>query len=88
MPRLDFIRENTFLVQSSIVNACEVAVIRKIRPVGKNMSNQAAVHKAFFLVLDGLKTRYCSEGRGLMASLLNIVNSLPAESRVCSCTRW
>jgi hypothetical protein len=47
-----------FVLQSSKDNFCEATIIGEVRPVGKNMSNQAAVHKALLLVLNGLKTRY------------------------------
>jgi hypothetical protein len=54
-----------------------VASDGEVRQVRKNMSNQAAVHKAFLLVLNELKTRYGSEGKGLVASFLSVVSSLP-----------
>jgi hypothetical protein len=66
-----------FVLQSSKDNSCEATVIGEVRPVGKNMSNQAAVHKALLLVLNELKTRYGSEGKGLVASFLSVVSSLP-----------
>jgi hypothetical protein len=41
----------------------KATVTTEVRPVGKNMANQAAVHNAFLPVLNELKTRYQSEGR-------------------------
>jgi hypothetical protein len=77
MPRRGFSMKVKVLLWSSKVNSCEATVMGEIRPVGKNMSNQAAVHKAFLLVLNELKSRYGSEGKGLMACFLSVVSSLP-----------
>jgi hypothetical protein len=77
MPRRGFSMKVKFVLRSSKDNSCEATVIGEVRPVGKNMSNQAAVHKAFLLVLNELKTRYGSEGKGLMASFLSVVGNLP-----------
>jgi hypothetical protein len=77
MPRRGFSMKVKFLLRSSKDNSCEATVIGEVRPVGKNMSNQAAVHKAFLLVLNELKTRYGSEGKGLISSFLSVVSSLP-----------
>lgn len=77
MPRRGFSMKVKFVLRSSKDNSCEATVIGEVRPVGKNMSNQAAVHKAFLLVLNELKTRYGSEGKGLMSCFLSVVSSLP-----------
>jgi len=77
MPRRGYSIKVKFVLRSSKDNSCEAFVIGEVRPVGKNMSNQAAVHKAFLVVLNELKTRYGSEGKGLMASFLSVVRNLP-----------
>ena len=77
MPRRGFSMKVKFLLRSSKDNSCEATVIAEVRPVGKNMSNQAAVHKAFLLVLNELKMRYGGEGKGLMGCFLNVVSNLP-----------
>jgi hypothetical protein len=77
MPRRGFSMKVKFVLRSSKDDSCEATVVGEVRPVGKNMSNQAAVHKAFLLVLNELRTRYGSEGKGLVASFLSVVSSLP-----------
>lgn len=52
---------------------CVGSVVAEIRPVGKDMSNQAAVHKAFGLVVEELKARYGTEHVGLMAGFLAVI---------------
>jgi hypothetical protein len=77
IPRRGFSMKVKVLLRSSKDNSCEATVIGEVRPVGKNMSNQAAVHKAFLLVLNELKLRYGSEDKGLLASFLSVVSSFP-----------
>jgi hypothetical protein len=77
MPHRGFSMKVKFVLRSSKDNSCEATVIGEVRPVGKNMLNQAAVHKASLLALNELKTRYGSEGNGLVASFLSVVSSLP-----------
>ena len=45
-------------------HSSEISVRVVIRPIGKNMSDQGAVHKAFCLLIDELKTRYGSSPNG------------------------
>lgn len=59
-------------------DTCEATVFADVRPVGKDMSNQAAVHKAFLLVLDEIKLRYGMEGSGLIAGFLSVVDDMAA----------
>jgi hypothetical protein len=64
MPRRGF-RAAAYLQLRSFENqSCEARVVTEIRPVGKNLSNQEAVHKAFVLVLDEMSKKYGVEGRG------------------------
>jgi len=77
-PRRGFSIKVRILLRSSKENFCEATVLGEVRPVGKNMSNQAAVNKAFCLVLNEISSRYGTEGNGLMAGFLTVVNSLPS----------
>jgi lipid-binding SYLF domain-containing protein len=77
-PRRGFSIKVRILLRSSKENACEATVLGEVRPVGKNMTNQAAVHKAFLLVLNEINDRYGIEGGGLMSGFLSVVNSLPS----------
>ena len=65
-------------------NACDATVVAEIRPVGKDMSNQAAVHKAFLLVLDEITQRYGVEGAGLLSGFLSVVDSMADGSKSVS----
>ena len=56
--------------------SCEATVIASIRPIGKDMSNQAAVHKAFQLVVEEIKDRYGVQGKGLLAGFLSVVDGM------------
>jgi hypothetical protein len=76
-PRRGFSIKVRILLRASKENSCVATVLGEVRPVGKNMSNQAAVHKAFLLVLNEITARYGTEGNGLMAGFLQVVNSLP-----------
>ena len=77
-PRRGFSVKVRIVLRSSKDNFCEATVLGEVRPVGKNMSNQAAVNKAFNLVLNEISSRYGMEGNGLMAGFLTVVNSLPS----------
>ncbi|KAG7375033.1 Las17-binding protein actin regulator [Nitzschia inconspicua] len=56
--------------------ACEATVLGEIRPVGKNMSDPAAVHKAFLLVLDELRNRYGTDSVGLLAGFTSVIEDM------------
>jgi hypothetical protein len=63
--------------QGSPESCCDATVTTEIRPVGKDMSNQAAVHKAFLLVVDELRDRYGEvAGRGLLRGFLDVVDNM------------
>jgi len=78
MPRRGFSIKVKILLQA-YNNECEATVLGEIRPVGKNMSNPAAVHKAFLLVIDELRERYGPDGGGLLAGFLNAVDNFKEE---------
>lgn len=79
MPRRGFSVKVKVVVRSSN-DECTATVISELRPVGKNMSNPSAVHKAFLLVLDELEGRYGTVEGGLLARFLSVVASLPKDS--------
>ncbi|KAL7553335.1 hypothetical protein ACHAWF_018177 [Thalassiosira exigua] len=77
MPRRGFAAKARLCLRSFDTQSCEARIVTEIRPVGKNLSDQLAVHKAFLLVLDQMKRRYGAEGKGLLAVFLDVYNSLP-----------
>jgi len=77
MPRRGFSARARLHLRSFGNKSCEARVVTEIRPVGKNLSNQQAVHKAYVLVLDELKKRYGVEEKGLLAVFLDVCNTLP-----------
>lgn len=74
MPRRGFSIKVKILLRS-YNNECEATVLTEIRPVGKDMSNPEAVHKAFLLVIEELRERYGPEGKGLLSGFLDAVNT-------------
>jgi hypothetical protein len=78
MPRRGFSIKVKILLRS-YENECEATVLGEIRPVGKNMSNPEAVHKAFLLVVDELRERYGPDGNGLLSGFLNAVDTFKEE---------
>lgn len=64
MPRRGFSAKARLILRSFGDQSCEARVVTEICPIGKNLSNQLAVHKAFVLVLDEMKKRYGLDERG------------------------
>lgn len=77
-PRRGFSLKVRILLRSSMENTCDASIFADVRPVGKDMSNQAGVHKAFLLVIDEIKLRYGMEGGGLLAGFLSVVDEMSA----------
>jgi hypothetical protein len=75
MPRRGFSAKARMIIRSFSPQSCEARVVTELRPAGKNLSDQQAVHKAFILVLDEMKMRYGVEGKGKFVS---------ADSHLCS----
>lgn len=65
MPRRGFQAKVCIHLRSFGQQSCEARVVTDIRPVGKNISNQQAVHNAYILVLDEMKKRYGLEDKGM-----------------------
>ncbi|CAB9498053.1 LAS seventeen-binding protein 3 [Seminavis robusta] len=76
MPRRGFSIKIRILLRAIKDNACEATVFAEIRPVGKDMSNQAAVHRAFLLVFNEIASRYGEEAGGLMAGFLSVIDTM------------
>ena len=64
MPRRGFSAKARITVRSFDPQSCEAQVVSEISPVGKNLSDQQAVHRAFVLVLEEMKMKYGIEGKG------------------------
>lgn len=77
MPRRGFQAKAIVQLHSFGNNTCEARIVTEIKPVGKNLSNQHAVHKAFILVLNEMKNRYGLEEKGLLAVFLDVHHTLP-----------
>jgi len=77
MPQRGFSAKARIYLCSFSAQSCEARVVAEIRPVGKNLTNQLAVHKAFVLVLDEMKKRYGVEKKGLLGVFIDDYNSLP-----------
>ena len=79
-PRRGFSTKVRIVLRALRENECDAYVSAEIRPIGKDMSNQAAVHKAFLLVIDEIKQRYGNEGRGLIACFFVVANEADTDS--------
>lgn len=79
-PRRGFSVRVRIVLRSRNDNGCTATIVAEIRPVGKEMSNQGAVHRAFLLVQSELKSRYGADGHGLLAGFLNVVDDMASAS--------
>jgi len=77
MPRRGFSIKMRILLRPETDTSTEATILGEFRPMGKNMSNQTAVHKAFLLVLNEVTMRYGTEGKGLMAGFVNAIHEFP-----------
>ncbi|KAL7517055.1 hypothetical protein ACHAWX_006539 [Stephanocyclus meneghinianus] len=80
MPRRGFSAKARIIIRSFSPQSCEARVVIELRPAGKNLSDQQAVHKAFILVLDEMTMRYGVEGKGLLAVFLDLYSTVPTSS--------
>jgi len=76
MPRRGFSIKIRILLRAVKDNACDATVFAEVRPVGKDMSNQAAVHRAFLLVINEISSRYGEQLGGLMAGFLSVIDNM------------
>ena len=80
MPRRGFAARARVHLHSFGQQSCEARVFAEIRPVGKNVSDQSAVHKAFLLVLDELNKRYGVDEKGLLSVFLDVYHTIPTSN--------
>jgi len=79
-PRRGFSVKVRILFRASSPKSCEATILAEVCPMGKNMSNQVAVHKAYCLVLSEVGIRYGTQGKGLLAGFLGVINDFPTHS--------
>ena len=75
-PRRGFSLRVRIVLRAQQEESCDVSVFAEVRPVGKDMSNQAAVHKAFQLVIEEITDRYGAHGHGLLSGFSSVVGDL------------
>ena len=75
-PRRGFAIKVKIMLRATKDNLCEATAVTDILPVGKEMSNQSAVYKAYLLVLDEVEFRYGADQNGLLACFLSVVDDM------------
>ena len=70
MPRRGFSARVRIIIRSFNSKNCEARVVTELRPAGKKLSDQQAVHKAYLLVMDEMKMRYGTKGKGKFKTVL------------------
>jgi hypothetical protein len=68
-PRRGFSIRVRLLFRAISRESCEVTILAEVRPMGRNMTDQMAVHKAFGLVINEISMRYGLEGKGKVLHL-------------------
>ena len=76
MPRRGFSVQVRVNLTPATATNCKGSVTAELRPMGRNMLNKTAVHKAFLLVMNEISMRYGKEGGGLLAGFLNVVKNI------------
>lgn len=79
-PRRGFSIKVKVVLRARSDDACCASIIAEVRPVGKDMSNQAAVHKAFQLVMEEISSRYGDQDKGLLSQFVSVIDNM-AEGR-------
>jgi hypothetical protein len=64
MPRRGFSTKVRISLTKDSKYSCLVSVFADIVPIGKDLTNQEAVHRAFLLVVEELKDRYGTDNKG------------------------
>lgn len=62
MPRRGFAIKIRLFLRAKSPHSCLATVLGEVRPMGRDLSDQAAVHRAFCLVRDEINVRYGMEG--------------------------
>mmetsp|Transcript_27117 Transcript_27117/g.42138 ORF Transcript_27117/g.42138 Transcript_27117/m.42138 type:complete len:1271 (+) Transcript_27117:357-4169(+) len=77
MPRRGFAIKIRLFLRAKSPHSCLATVLGEIRPMGKDLSDQAAVHRAFGMVRDEITARYGMDG-GLLGVFVNLIKTLPS----------
>lgn len=77
MPRRGFAAKVILIVSATSNQTCKINIVGEIVPVGKDLSNQGAVHRAYLLLIEELKSRYGAQNGGLLSTLVGIISSFP-----------
>lgn len=77
MPRRGFAAKVKLIVSATSNQTCKIDILGEIVPVGKDLSNQGAVHRAYLLLIEELKSRYGTQNGGLLSTLVGIISSFP-----------
>ena len=64
MPRRGFSMKARITIREESKQSCSFSIIGDIVPIGRDLSNQGAVHRAFLLVVEELEGRYGTEKQG------------------------
>lgn len=80
MPRRGFTVSVKVKISAISQQSCNISITADLMPIGRNMTDQGAVYKAYLLVVDELRARYCSGDKGerqkhLKLAVLNILHS-------------
>jgi len=70
LPRRGFAVSVKLKISAASHQSCEILITADLMPIGRNMSDQEAAHKAYLLVVDELKARYGSGDKGARHFLL------------------
>lgn len=77
MPRRGFSAKVRVVVNAASKQSCRISIFGEIIPVGKDLSNQGAVHRAYLLLVEELKLRYNMSNTGFLGTLVSIILSFP-----------
>mmetsp|Transcript_3868 Transcript_3868/g.7415 ORF Transcript_3868/g.7415 Transcript_3868/m.7415 type:complete len:1027 (-) Transcript_3868:6219-9299(-) len=70
MPRRGFSTKVRVVLTKESKQSCSVSIFGEVVPIGKDLSNQDAVHRAFLLVIEELKDRYGTDNKGKLTLII------------------
>lgn len=77
MPRRGFAAKVKLVANATSNQTCKINIVGEIVPVGKDLSNQGAVHRAYLLLVEELISRYGARNGGLLSTLVGVISSFP-----------
>jgi hypothetical protein len=83
MPRRGFAAKVKLVANATSNQTCKISIVGEIVPVGKDLSNQGAVHRAYLLLVEELISRYGVRNGGLLSTVVGLISSFP-NSRIQS----